>query len=148
MVGKKNSSPLEVSVLDESVLPPRVETGQFAEPMPSFSVRDLLPFANMPNALRQLYHHGDPSELPMEIAGMTPGGKGLIGLLNTLPLIVKKIPYKDLVKMLQKQYEPLYSNKATAQMRAETEALRIKNPKLADKMARNLELEKKQFIDK
>jgi hypothetical protein len=26
--------------------------------------------------------------------------------------------------------------------------LRIKNPKLADKMARNLELEKKQFIDK
>jgi hypothetical protein len=33
-------------------------------------------------------------------------------------------------------------------MRAETEALRIKNPKLADKMARNLELEKKQFLDK
>ncbi len=52
------------------------------------------------------------------------------------------------LKMLQKQYEPLYSNKATAQMRAETEALRIKNPKLADKMARNLELEKKQFLDK
>jgi hypothetical protein len=148
MVGKKNSSPLEVSVLDASVLPPRVETGQFAEPMASFGARDLLPFANMPNALRQLYHHGDPSELPMEIAGMTPGGKGLIGLLKALPLIVKKIPYKDLVKMLQKQYEPLYSNKATAQMRAQAEALRIKNPKLADKIARNLELERKQFIKK
>jgi hypothetical protein len=84
----------------------------------------------------------------MEIAGMTPGGKGLIGLLKALPLIVKKIPYKDLVKMLQKQYEPLYSNKATAQMRAQAEALQIKNPKLADKIARNLELERKQFIKK